>query len=254
MYIMTWAQKRKLYYIIGIVIFLLIFVVLPIIILTYKAPTCFDAKQNQDEQGIDCGGVCTLLCESQPASLNVLWYRFSKVNDGIYNVLAYVENPNTDAEATTVNYSFRLYDQAGVLLKERNGQTFVPAGTKVAIFQPEMLTGSLVPNRLDFVFSSSPIWLKQKMVDTGLSSSQIFISQEDTAPRLTFTLTNDTIKQIKDIEAVAIIYNAEGNTIAFSRTIIDAVNGRGSQLVNFNWPRPFSEAYSRSEILLKILK
>jgi hypothetical protein len=251
---MTWAHRRKLIYISGIIIFILVFIVLPIAWSLYQAPTCFDNKQNQDELGVDCGGVCNLLCPSQYISLNVLWSRFSKVGDGVYNVLAYVENPNIGASANNLSYAFKLYDNKGILLKERAGRTFVPPGATVAIFEPDMQTGNLVPQRVEFSFTSNAVWTKENRAENNLSISKAVISREDSAPRLSATVLNKSIDQIKNIEAVAIIYNAEGNTITFSRTTIDSILGKESADINFNWPKPFADTYARNEILLKVLK
>ncbi len=251
---MSWARRRKFIYISGIVIFIIIFFVIPLLWHLYKPPTCSDGKKNQDELGIDCGGVCILLCEAQYVPLTVKWQRFSKVSDGVYNVLAYIENPNLNAEANNLNYTFKLYDKDGVLLRERFGRTFVPANRIMAVFEPELLTGNQIPQRVEFYFTSQAIWVKQANVDTGLSVSQSVMSREETAPRLSFMLTNKTINQIKKIEAIAIVYNTAGNTIAFSRTIVDAINGKESKEVNFNWPKPFIDTQARTEIVLKLLK
>lgn len=251
---MSWAQKRRLIYSSIILVVFLLAVVLPTILHFYKAPTCFDKKQNQDELGIDCGGSCSLLCSVQYVPLNVLWSRFSKVSPGVYNVLAYIENPNINAGANNLNYVFKLYDKDGALLKERTGQTFAPANKIMAVFEPELLTGNQVPQRLEFSFTSPAVWLKQDSKETGLSISELVISREESAPRLSAVLTNKTINQIKKIEAVGIIYNTDGNTIAFSRTIIDSLLGKETRNIFFNWPAPFSSPATRSEIILKILK
>jgi hypothetical protein len=251
---MSWAQKRRLIYISIIALAILLFVFLPIAIKLYKAPTCFDGKQNQTEQGVDCGGSCTLLCRSQYVPLTVLWSRFSKVNDGVYNVLAYIENPNLNAEANNLDYVFKLYDKDGFLLRERFGRTFVPANKIMTVFEPELLTGKQVPQRVEFAFVSQAVWLKQETPANNLSVTESVITRESTSPRLTAVVTNKTISQIKNIEAVGIIYNAEGNTIAFSRTIIDSILGKGKREINFNWPKTFPEPYARTEIVLKVLK
>ena len=39
------------------------------------ASSCFDAKKNQNEEGIDCGGVCVIACSFNVESLNILWTR-----------------------------------------------------------------------------------------------------------------------------------------------------------------------------------
>jgi len=251
---MSWSSRRKLIYIGSIIIIFLLIVILPIVIHFYKAPTCFDGKQNQDELGVDCGGGCTLLCPAQYAPLNIQWSRFSKVDDGVYNVLAYIENPNIDAGANNLNYVFRLYDKDGILLKERYGQTFAPSDKVLVVFEPELQTGYQIPARVDFSFISQAVWLKQNSMENGLSISQSVMSRIDSTPRLTTLISNKTINQIKNIEAIGIVYNADGNTVAFSRTVIASIDGKGSTEINFNWPKPFTDTYTRTEIVLKVLK
>jgi hypothetical protein len=251
---MSWASKRRLIYLGSIAFIFIILVVWIFIAYFYKAPTCFDGKQNQTELGVDCGGPCTLLCSAQYVPLTVKWSRFFKVTEGDYNVLAYIENPNLNAVAYNLDYSFKLYDKNGVLLRERFGKTFAPANKIMAVFEPDLQTGNNVPSRVEFSFLSKAVWLKQESMETGLGISQSVISREDTAPRLSALLTNKTINQISNIEAIAIVYNAEGNTVAFSRTVIDSIVGKDSLTINFNWPRPFAEAYARTEIILKVLK
>ena len=219
-----------------------------------KPPTCSDNKQNQGELGVDCGGPCLLLCPAQYAPLNVLWSRFSKVSDGDYNVLAYIENPNLNASSYNLNYVFKLYDSRGILLKERAGTTFAPPNKVMAVFEAEMQTGNQVPARVEFSFTSNAVWLKQNSMETSLSVSQSVLERTDSAPRLTAVISNKTANPIKNVEAIAIVYNADGNTIAFSRTVVDSVGGKDSLAVSFNWPKPFTDAYARTEIILKVLK
>jgi hypothetical protein len=176
------------------------------------------------------------------------------VSDGVYNVLAYIENPNINAGASNLNYVFKLYDKNGVLLKERFGRTFAPANKVMAVFEGEMLTGSQIPQRVEFSFSNQAVWLKQNSAETDLSVSETVLSREDSAPRLSFVLTNKTINPVQKIEAIAIVYNTSGNTVAFSRTIVDSLIGKESRDVSFNWPKTFTEASARTEIILKVLK
>lgn len=251
---MSWAQRRKFIYLGTIAIIFIIIAVWVFVAYFYKPPTCFDGKKNQDELGIDCGGVCDLLCNSQYSSLNILWSRFSKVSDGVYNVLAYIVNPNTNAGVDNLDYVFKLYDKEGVLLRERFGTTFAPANRVIAVFEPELLTGNHIPNRVEFSFRSQAVWTKQMSLSTGISVSQSVISREGTSPRLTATLTNTSINRVRNLEAVGIIYNNEDNTIAFSRTVIDLIEGKESKDINFNWPKPFGDVSSRTEIILRVLK
>ena len=251
---MTWAGKRKLVYLSVIAAIVLAVIVIPSIFYFYKTPTCFDGKQNQTELGIDCGGPCQLLCPVQFAPLNVLWSRFFKVSDGVYNALAYVENPNLTAQANNLNYVFKLYDQKGLLLEERAGQTFSPAGKILTIFEPELFTGNQRPARLEFAFTSPAVWFKVEKLETDLAVTEAALTRLETSPRLEFTLTNKTTKLIKQIEVVGIIYDTDGNTVAFSRTIVDSLTNKEARVVSLNWPLPFTGTPARNEIVFKILK
>jgi hypothetical protein len=254
LYLMSWAQRRKFLYLGTIAAIFIIIAAWIFIAYYYQAPTCFDKKQNGDEFGIDCGGSCSLLCSAQYVPLTVLWSRFSKVSDGVYNALAYIENPNVNAGANNLNYVFKLYDKNGLLLRERAGNTFAPPNKIMAVFEPELLTGNQIPARVEFSFTSQALWLKQNSVENSLSVSESVVQRADTAPRLSALITNKTTNQIKKIEAIGIVYNSAGNTIAFSRTIIDGIAGKGVETVNFNWPKPFTDTYARTEIILKVLK
>ena len=94
-------------------VFLLIF---------YDKPTCFDGKQNQDESGVDCGGVCEKVCSFQAVKPNIIWSRSFKVSEGIYNAIAYIENPNIRAEAFAVPYVFKIFDERNILISEKKAR------------------------------------------------------------------------------------------------------------------------------------
>jgi hypothetical protein len=80
------------------------------------------------------------------------------------------------------------------------------------------------------------------------------MTREDTSPRLTVTLSNKTVNTVTELEAIAIVYNSLGNTIGFSRTILDNLGDKESRVISFNWPQPFGDTVARSEIVLRVLK
>ena len=65
------------------------------------APSCFDNKQNQGEEGIDCGGPCSKVCIPQAIKTitvvnRVVWLEASPNN---YVAFAEVKNDNSDFAA-----------------------------------------------------------------------------------------------------------------------------------------------------------
>ena len=59
---MSWSSKRKSTYITVTVSLILITIAVVVFSYLYEAPTCIDGKQNQEEDGIDCGGPCLTVC------------------------------------------------------------------------------------------------------------------------------------------------------------------------------------------------
>ena len=98
-------------------------------------PTCFDKRQNQDEESVDCGGSCAP-CSEKIHDLTILWSRVFSVREGSYDAAALVENQNQFLASKKLVYAFKLYDKDNILVAIRENFTFVNAGEKLIIFEP----------------------------------------------------------------------------------------------------------------------
>ncbi len=250
----SWSSRRQIAYIggvLGVVIFL---IALPTFFVVYEAPSCTDGVKNQDELGVDCGGPCSVLCKAEALDLITRWQRVFKVKEGIYNVLAYVENPNLESGVENISYRFKVYDAENLLLYERTGKTFVPPRKVFAIFETNINTGTRVPARALFEFLGSPSWSKNFSSEPSLVITNKVLSKEEGLPRLTASLENRTDDRIDNVEVVAILYNSVENAIASSRTIVDSVNKGGSASLVFTWPEAFSEEATRIELIYRVMR
>jgi len=217
-----------------------------------KAPSCFDGKQNGTETGVDCGGSCAAACTSQVDAISVLWARAFKVVPGRYNAVAYLENHNKNTAINEINYRFRFADANNVYIGKREGSTFVPSGGKFAVFEPGIAIGNSIPVYTTFEFTSVPQWVtvsQQKISQLQVSASNITLLNEDTSPRLSATVTNNSFFTIPEIDVVAILYDANQNAISASRTYLETMAGGESRDVNFTWPEPFSSKIIVKEII-----
>lgn len=93
------------------------------------APSCFNGVQDQNEEGIDCGGVCSKFC--LPSNLIDIETSgqaqiFHPASSSI-SVMAEVQNRNADFAAQDLPYKFSFYDNQGNILYERYGNSFVYA-------------------------------------------------------------------------------------------------------------------------------
>jgi hypothetical protein len=218
-----------------------------------KPPSCSDAVKNQNEHGVDCGGICKIACffevEADPV---IQWSRSYYVTKGIYNLVAYVQNPNVNYISQPAHYIFRVYDDKNVLLGSREGSVALPTTKLFPIFEPTIDVGERVPARVTFEFTEPLVWIEYGGERPELLVSDQLLTRTDEAPKLTAKITNKTLNTYKNVEVIAIIYDDEGNGFMASRTFIDKLGDRGTSEVVFTWPETFTASSSKVEIIPKL--
>jgi len=249
-----WAAKRKLIYAIIVIIVVIIVVGVPLFLFFHKTPTCFDNAKNQDEKGIDCGGVCTKLCSSDISVPIVMWQRAFPVSFGVYNVVAYIQNPNVLTRVDDIGYVFRLYDKDNAMITERTGRTFLPANQAFAVFEAGIKTGTRIPTRTSFEFTEVPVWIQNtaNYKEPSVVVENITFSSDSSLPRINASIRNLSFDSIRTLSAVAVVYDAADNAIAASRTIVENLAAKSSSSVTFTWPTQLPNPAVRKEIILRV--
>ncbi len=245
----VWAKRRKIVYLGGAVLFLVLFIGLPLFNKFYTPASCFDNKQNQREYGVDCGGPCVKLCSSQFLNPLVVWARAIPVTKGVYNLLAYVQNPNLDGRVKKASYVFKIFDKKGVLISEKNGTTFLFPHSTSPVFEGGIVAGERLPAIVTFEFKEPLAWEKVDYKDLGLIVIQKTLSGENKSPRIDAVVQNRSTNTISRIEVTAIVYDTEDNAMAFSKTLIDELGDNQSIPITFTWPESFPKKSSRIEII-----
>lgn len=250
---MTWSDKRKLMYAVTVFLILVLFGGLWYIFFGYEAPSCIDKKQNQSEEGVDCGGPCSIICTAQVTPPLVLWQRVFPLGGGLSNAVAYIENSNTNLGVQEAIYSFRLYDDKNIIVAERKGRTFIGPNSRFAIIEPRISTGERVPTRAFFEFLSFSNWERTD----NLRPPPMFVrdeklTNESTLTRLDATLKNGTIVDIDNIDAVAILYDKNENAVAVSSTKVDTLPKEGSVNLVFTWPKIITDDIGRIEVIPRV--
>ena len=243
----SWAAKKQLTY---FSVFLIIIIgAIVVFWLKATAPSCTDGKHNQDERGIDCGGICAKECLGEIKDLTVLWSKPLKVVDSNYDAVAMAENRNLFLSAKSVGYQFKFYDDRNILIASREGKIFVNPGQKFVIFESNTNVGAREPAKVFLEFQKDINWEIYKGENLGLVVTKKEY-QDDPRPSISATLENRTLADVQGISAVAIIYADDGNAIAASATKIGEIKGGASADIFFTWPENFGEEYSRDEIYL----
>lgn len=245
----SWGTRRR-----NTIIFLLItvFILLSFAFVSYfyyEEPTCFDGEQNGNEEGVDCGGNCSLLCTGQTFDPIVHWKRYFEIDSGVYNVIAYIENQNPAAGATDVEYSFKLYDKNNVILVEKKGIIDIKPNQITPIIENNLSTGKLRAARVDFEFTEEINWFKQKPLDNLVSIQNQQMTEVDGLPRITATVSNNTNGLLEDILFIVIVYDRDGNAIATSNSTVFRLEREQSENIIYTWPYNFPGEATRFEII-----
>lgn len=121
----------------------------------YQAPTCFDNKQNQKEEGVDCGGPCQMSCEPLTVkNLQVEWTKAVLLKDGLYDLVAKIDNVNPNYGLGRLNYFFKLFDGDGQLISEKKGSSFVLPNQKKYIIETNVSSG-VKPEKVELVIGEA---------------------------------------------------------------------------------------------------
>jgi Mg-chelatase subunit ChlD len=170
------------------------------------------------------------------------------VTDGVYSIVAYVENPNISSEASDVPYSFKLYDENNSLIMERTGSTFIPRNKSFAVFEGKIPVNGRIPKSVQFSFTAKPIWKKSLIPNPEIQVTNKALLRPETSPRIEANLLNKSLEDVTHIEATAIVYDGNNNAVAVSRTFVDSIpKGQSIQAV-FTWPQPFATRLDVCEV------
>lgn len=252
----SWSTKRRWTYISVIATVIVVLIVVPGFFTFYKAPTCFDGIQNEGEQGIDCGGPCTKLCQTAFLPAKIMWADAEEIVPGTYDLGAYIENSNLNGAATNVPYTFSVYDDQGVLITEQNGTMTIPAGRNTLAFIGGVKTGTRVPAKggVTFQFDASPIWGKSydslgNLVIGTPNFNESGSSATGVVSSLTVPIGNSGLTPYNNVTVYAVLSDKNGNHIGFSETYLNSVPPSGSITAPFTWPNSFNGRVVSEEIL-----
>lgn len=148
--------------IIALIFFLILFgVVFLVYYLNRPQPNCFDGIKNQNEEEIDCGGLCQPCELIHIKKIEVLSTEAILNQNNFYDVFAQIKNSNQNYGSGQVAYEFKLYDLQNNLVVQRAGSTFILPGQTKYLIQTKIESDKQISNvKLSFNFAE---W--EKMMD-----------------------------------------------------------------------------------------
>ncbi|MBI2409456.1 hypothetical protein HYV30_00220 [Candidatus Kaiserbacteria bacterium] len=248
---MSWAARRRFIILLivgsvaGAFLFTLSFAIF------YETPTCTDGKANQGEAGVDCGGPCQYLCQSQVQPPTVLYTKAIQNFGGRTDVIASVANKNTVAAALGVPYTVTLYGRGLTLIQRVTGSLDLPPGATVPVYVLGIESGKQTVEKAFLEIDPSvPQWFplaKDPRIIPRISNISLGGTEE--APRVQALLANPSARALRDVEVIAIVHNATGAVIAASKTVITNIPPQGEASAIFTWNAKFQSPPTSIEVV-----
>lgn len=234
----SWSATRRLLYLLGVLI--VIAAIGAALFLVYKPkPSCTDGWQNQDELGVDCGGICQRVCPSEIAPLRIIWSRIFKVDEGKYDTATFIVNPNPRHGAKEINYVVRIFDKDNLLITSKKGQVFMNPKEDLLILDTRLNVGLRTPTHALFEFDGAPVWQRiTTELPAVVTATKVFTTAP--LPHLTAMVSNNSLVDLSNVEVSAVLSDDEQNAIAVSSTLIDHLDHGSAQEIIFTWPKPLA--------------
>ena len=248
---MSWAARRRFFILLIIGAVVVAFLMVVGIATFYKAPSCTDSKQNQDETGIDCGGSCSYFCTEQKYPPTVLFTKALQNGSERTDVIALVENKNADAVAKNIQYRITLYGAGQSLIQQVTGTLDLPPNASMPVYIPNIASGKQkVVNAFLDIVTPSVRWFPMP-TDERIMPTVSNIKQEGatSSPRIEATLANSSVNVLTNIRAIVIVHNEKGEVIAASATVVPVVPAQGKATATFAWNEAFSSAPASIEVV-----
>ena len=246
---MSWASQRQLI-IVSIIVAVAVALVAAVgIAIFYDTPSCTDRKQNQDETGIDCGGSCARVCVAEAIAPSAKFTRALTQQQGRVDVISYIENPNRTAAVANARYTIELYDAKGIVVARKEGSIDLPPASTVPVYVPNMYGATLVGARAFLTFDSASLvfvkYADRRIIPRYNNDAMV----PGVAPRITASFSNPSAEVVRDTPVIATVFDAEGNAIAATQTLLAQLPSQGTAQVIFVWNEPFIVAPARIDVV-----
>ncbi len=218
------------------------------------APSCFDNVQNQGEQGIDCGGPCSKVCiplNLKPIEISGQPQVFHPSPSSL-NVLAKIQNPNSDYAAKSFVYTFKFYDNNGNALGESQGESFIYASERKYLTVFNLSLPSVERLRRVELAIDNPEWLPANSFKNPQLNIQSKEAKESGQKvfQVDGRFTNNDTVLLPKVEVLAIFYSKFGFIGGVSKNEIDNVSPGESRTFSIIHPSIPNIDLPRTEIFL----
>lgn len=229
-----------------IIVYLLIFFVVGAgaFLMFRPNPSCFDGRKNQNELGVDCGGICVAACMEKLVANDVLVREitFLPTEPGKYDIVARVFNPNNDIGASSFRYTLLLRDDSGKELARVTDASFIlPQETKLLLalnLETTVLPSKAVIELSDFQWTRRYEYRAKPELNI-YSKRYVGNPDESVFGAVLGTLVNESIYDFREVRLKVVLRDAEGIPLAANQSEMRTVTVDREQDIRIVFPKPF---------------
>lgn len=187
--------------------------------------TCFDSIQNQNETGVDCGGICAKLCTPSLAPLKIkdTWlFNIGNTMAGTeYDVLFRVINGNPNFGSGQTAYQLTLYDESRNSVLTQAGDFYILPGQAKYVYLPLPAVKAVATRAEVKILSAN--WqmigsdFNQNLPLTVKNYDYHLATQPGRATELSGTMRNDSDFALEQVDLVVVLFK-NGLPVAANQT------------------------------------
>lgn len=185
-------------------------------------PTCFDNRQNQNEQGVDCGGVCPACELKNVLPVRTLPVRFLQAPNGRTSALVEFQNPNPDYGADPLNYSITFFGKDGEVLEEVSRSTVLYAGEIAFRVEPNLDVPFSSVGRAEAVAAIASWRDAASLPKPKVQTRDVKVEGDSSGrARVSVVVKNDNTYALRSLTANVILFNPLASFVGMSHTLVE---------------------------------
>jgi len=198
---------------------------------------CYNQIKDEQEEGIDCGGVCSVTCESLN-KIEILWIKKVQSGNGKDNFLALIHNPNNLYGISSFDYEFIGFDENGEQIVSRKNKDFIlPSQTKY-LYELN-LTKNDDLDKIELKISNES-WQKfSTYKDPTLLVINKLLQDTNNDSRfnleLSGRLVNDSVYNLRSIDVIAILFDNKDLPVELGSTYLGNIQSRERRDFKILW-------------------
>lgn len=237
------GNKRRLkqfLYGAGYIIVAFGFIFLIYVVWLKPAPTCFDNVQNQNETGVDCGGVCQPCELKNLVPLDADWIKYFPAGNQTA-IVAKINNTNIRWAADSFTFALDIYGTSSVKIKTITGNSFIYSGEIKYLFELSDIDSKNISDVK--IFFSDVNWKEDiyfpKPLLTQVRGIKTEASQGGGVNVSGFVLNNNAFNLSK-LGIIGFLSNSSAIQIGVSRTELENIAAFTEVPFKINFPKNFS--------------